>query len=215
MIKDIVQTIATLGTGAIAKIDTDILALANKSMEKAMSGELFKMYTEQPSADTILSITKGTPTLITMAASHYRRTGSYVFISGINDNGLMILNGKKKIIYESATQFYVDGVNTDSDADDYTSGGKVVDADWEDLERAEAYFVLYHLIPAIQDIKLENEGAVIMVKSKEWGGGSYEPSTLQELKLLANWFKKRANEIVNRYAGNGDIPGGKVRMMII
>lgn len=213
-IKTIVQTLATLGDEATAKIDTEILALANKSMKKAMSGELFQKYTDQPNADTISSIAKGTPTLIAMSASHYRKTGSYVFISGISNNGLMTLNGKHRITYYSATEFYVDEINTDTDADNYTSGGEVVDADWSDLKKAEAYFVLYHLIPAIQDIKIDSEGAVIMMKGKEWGG-SYTPATLEEIKLLANWFKKRALEIVNCYTGDGEAPSGVVRIYAI
>lgn len=209
------QAFASLGPDAVTKITTNLLARANYKLSELLGAELYAKYSAPVTADTISSITLGSKTTITISSAHYRRTGSYVRIYDIVDNGLWQLNGRHKIEYvegSGALSFYVDIDTSDYEEVAYTSGGKVIDGIVDEIQDAEAFILLWYLLPGLVDIKLGDVG--VMPNTVEYGDGNITKSLMDELNKLANGFYNKAIEIINKNRGNGSTGGDTIIMAI-
>ena len=197
--------LASLGVNAVTKITDPLENRATSKFANLLGYEQFAKYSVPQTADTITAIEFGSTTKITINSAHYRYSGSYVYISGIINDGLWRLNGRHKITYvegSSATQFTIpiDSSNYESVA--YTSGGEVVDGIWSELLDAEAYLLLWYLIPACIDIKDGDFG--VINQTKEWGEGSATNGYMDEIEKVAQNFYDKALEIIMKNKGDGD-----------
>ena len=210
------QSFASLGDRAVAKITTNLLNRANSKMYELLGGELYAKYSQAPSEDYITAITLGNPTKITIESAHFRRTGSYVGISGIEDDGLWQLNGRHKIEYvegSGATEFNIAIDSSDYESVAYTSGGSVVDGVWDELQDAEAYILLSYLIPTLIDIAKGDLG--VMPEVVQWGEGNVTLSYVDELNKLANMYYNQAMTIVLKNKGDGSTDNDAIIITVI
>lgn len=199
------QSFASLGTSATAKITANLLARANSMLAGLLGGELYAKYSAPQTADTISAIELGSTTKITISSAHFRRTGSYVGISGIDDDGLWQLNGRHKIEYVEGsvgTEFTIAIDSSDYESVAYTSGGEVIDGIWDEIQDAEAYLLLSILIPACVDIKKGDIG--VIPQTVEWGEGNATKAYIDEINKFAQGFYDEAIEIIRKNIGDGD-----------
>lgn len=200
---------ASLGTRATAKITATLLSIANKKLAKLLGGELYSKYSASATADIISAIELGSTTKIIISSAHFRRSGSFVGISGITDNGLWQLNGRHQIDYvdgSSATKFTIPINSSDYESVAYTSGGEVIDGIWDEIEDAEAYLLLSVLIPACIDITPGDIG--VIPNTQQWGEGSATKSYFDELQKYANRFYNMAVSIIQSNVGDGESSDG-------
>lgn len=204
-VKDKAQSFASLGSSAVDKITDALLSVANSKLAELIGGELYAKYSKPITADTISSITLGSRTMITISSAHYRRTGSYVYLYGIIDNGLWQLNGRHEIEYvegSGALSFYIDIDTSSYENVAYTSGGKVIDGIVDEIQDAEAFLLLWYLIPTCIDIKKGDIG--VIPQTIEYGEGNATKSFMDELDKLANGFYEKAISIIKKNLGDGD-----------
>jgi len=195
------QKFASLSSTAIAKINPSLYKRANRMLAGLIDGELYAKYSAPVSAVTIDSIDVGSPTYINFgSASRFRRDGIYVKLAGLTDNGLYQLNGRHKITYISDTKISVEVDTTYADA--YTSGGTVIEAIMDELEDAEAYLLLYILIPALKEIKEGDHGAIFPTVI-QWGEGSVNISDTYEIEKVRKWFYDMAIAAIRKNTGSG------------
>jgi len=200
---DKANSLASLGGNAKDFLRANITFLDNAKVE--LRGEIgdplyYKWKANYASNDTILSITLGTKTLITLSSSHYRHDESYVYLYDIVDNGLFILNGRHKTEYVSDTSFYIDVDTTYADA--YTSGGKAVDAVWNELKMSLAWLLLYYALPSLIDIK-EGDHSVVLAVYRQFGEGNANPSIHDAIDWLRGVFYNNALKLVRKNVGDG------------
>lgn len=195
------QHLASLSDKAVEKINPTLMKSANKMLAGLISGELYAKYSTPVTAVTIDSIDIGSPTYINFAsASRFRRDGIYLKFAGLTNNGLYQLNDRHLITYISNTRISVDIDTTNADA--YTSGGTVIEAVMDEIEEAEAYLLLYILIPSLKKIA-EGDHGVILPNSLEWDGGSVNLSVIDEVEKVRNWFYDMAILAIRKNVGSG------------
>lgn len=197
------QRFASLSQTAIDTINPSIFKRANRMLEHMLDSELYAKYIASVSAVSVISVDLGSPTTITTVSSRFRRDGIFLKFAGFTDDGLYQINGRHEILYVSDSGFTIDIDTTNADA--YTSGGTVIEAVMDELEDAEAYLLLYVLLPSLIDIKKGNAG-VILPSAIEWGGGSVAITDSDELNKVRAFFHSMAITAIQNNIDDGKVP---------
>ena len=204
------QAFATLGDRSVAKI-TDALELAaNRKFKKLVTSSIYYQYSNAVVPEDISAITFGEKTIITIASSNYRSTGTFVAMSGITDVGLWAFNGRHEIEAIDDTSFYVDIDTSAFVGTAYTSGGTVCEFIRTELEDAEAYILLSDLIIASIDITKGDVG--VIPNSSNFTQENTTKNSIENIYKLAGGFFKKAKDLIEANVGDGD---GYHGMMII